>query len=146
MVEACPDPVVLLDVDPGDLVPERTQPLPERAIAASEVQDPTRRPAREVAQDSSVNALVILEELLILGREGGLAAPEPELVGAVTQRVDRAVLRVTEAVHVADLVPIEGGDRQFHDALPRLVKLDNDLAVEVIIVGVALEGYILERG
>src|SRR5687767_5581035 len=49
------------------------------------------------------------------------------------------VPRVFHPIHVADFVAVESRDRQFRDAQFSENKLDDDLGVEMEIVGVLLE-------
>ncbi len=55
------------------------------------------------------------------------------------------VPRVFDAIDAADLVAVVGGDGQFADAQPGQHELDDDLGVEMEIVGVALERNLFER-
>ena len=48
---------------------------------------------------------------------------------------------VVQAVDMADLVPVKGRDGQFADAQPGDDELDDDLRVEVEIVGVEIKGH-----
>jgi hypothetical protein len=49
------------------------------------------------------------------------------------------VLGVPDAVDVADLVAVVGGDRHLDDPLPGVEQLDDDLGVEVEVVRVERE-------
>ena len=61
---------------------------------------------------------------------------------------DRAhhVLGVLHAIHVADLVAVEGRNRHLFDAKAARLELNDDLRVEVEVVRVLLEGKMSERG
>ena len=48
---------------------------------------------------------------------------------------------VVQAVDMADLVPVEGRDGQFADAQPGDDELDDDLRVEVEVVGIEVKGH-----
>ncbi len=71
---------------------------------------------------------------------------EPHPLGARHQHRSHHVPRVLEAVHVADLVAVIGGDGQLLDAEAGEEELDDDLGVEVEVVGVEGEGDLLEGG
>ena len=70
---------------------------------------------------------------------------QAELVRLITKHRRHDVGRVLHSVDVADLVSVVRRYRKLFDAQACCMELDDDLGVEVEVVGVAVEGDLLER-
>ncbi len=70
---------------------------------------------------------------------------EVHAVGPGAQHRSDAVERVGNALDVADLVAVVGGDRHLDDPHPLGEQLDDDLGIEVEVAGVVLERDLRER-
>src|SRR3989338_249895 len=56
-----------------------------------------------------------------------------------------ASIGIGEAVHIADLVAIVGGDGSLHNTQPPRQELDHDLRIKMPFIGTALKGNLGER-
>ncbi len=92
----------------------------------------------EPAQDRVMRGVLLARVELIINRPV-FAGDEAEFPESVADDVGRHVACVLQSVDVADLVTVEGRDRDLDDPLPGVNELDDDLGVEVEIVGVTLE-------
>jgi hypothetical protein len=83
---------------------------------------------------------------LVVGRgERHLTGAEAHLVQPIPGDVTGDIAGVTQAVDVADLVAVVGGDGYLGDGAAALVQLQDDLGVEVEAVGVRLERDLVQR-
>ena len=92
-----------------------------------------------------VAPLGLIEEVHAAG--GDVEVPlveDSEVLGFGQERAFDDVPGVFEAVDVADLVAVIGGNGQFFDAQPGTEQLDDDLGVEVEIVGVGGERHLFQ--
>ena len=64
---------------------------------------------------------------------------DPRPMCGIAQRGQGHVPGVGQPVHPGDLVSVEGGNRQLDDARPGVEQLEDDLGVEVEVVGVQLQ-------
>jgi len=115
------------------------QLLGQAARRAAQVEDRPRFLVPETGQDPPVGTRVVGLEPVLVARGGDAPRPEAGLLEPVPGHVHHHVAGVPQAVHVADLVAVVGGDRDLDDPLPGVVQLDDDLGVEVEVVGVAVE-------
>ncbi len=83
-------------------------------------------------------------ELVLLAEGDAGPVAEAGLLHAVGDDVLGHVGGISEAVDVADLVAVVGGDGDLGDVQAGIVQLDDDLGVEVEPVRVALEGDLLQ--
>src|ERR1035438_9752242 len=107
------------------------------------------RPWLDACQGERVGAfeapLGLVEEVHSAGGDVEVTLIEDaEVLRPRQERTFHHVPRVFHAVDVADLVAVIGGNRQFPDAHSGAEQLDDDLCIEMKIVGVPAEGQLLQ--
>ena len=126
-------------VDADDVVAQLAQRLAEPAAAAAEVEHPPGRPGADQRQQLGVARSAVGLPLVLGCLGAGQRRSEADAGEPVADHVGRDVAGVGEAVDVADLVAVVGGDGDLGDALAVGVHLQQDLGVEVEAVAVGLE-------
>jgi hypothetical protein len=87
-----------------------------------------------------VAELEIVVRVALADRIEAALVEQAGAVEDVAHRGEHHVLGVLHPVHAGDLVSVVGGDGQLEDAGPRVEQLEDDLGVEVEVVGVEREG------
>src|ERR1022692_3937 len=125
-------------------MPHGPEPFRQQPARTSEVEDLARRSGLEQRRDPTVRTVLTGFELILLVEGDAAAIAETGLLHPIGHDVLGDVGGVAQAVDIADLIAVVGGNRYFSDSHPGVVELDDDLGVEVEPVGVPLERDLLE--
>ena len=127
-------------VDAGDVVAECPDALGEQTAGAADVEDAAGGHLPEPAQDDRVRAVLsVLEAVLVA--DPAQVSGEVALAGETeSQHVERGVTDPAQGVGGVSLLLLHAWYWHLGDAFPSAEELEDDLEVEVIVAGVALEG------
>ena len=140
------DPRPCDQIDPRDVVAHGSQVGGDEAVGAPDVEDATTAPAGHPPHELAVARVLVGLVLVALAGDGEAVVPEAHPLQAVPEHVGDDGPRVGDAVDVADLVAVVGGDRHLDDPGSVVVQLQEHLGVEVEAVRVLLEGDAGQRG
>ena len=127
-------------VDADHVVSEGPEPFGDLAPRAPQVEHPPGPLLGQPGEDAAVGAVGTRLEVVVRAHAGGGAGTQTPFLQPVAHDVGHHVLGVLDPVDVADLVAVVGRDGHLDDAPSGVVQLDDDLGVEVEVVGVGLEG------